>query len=64
MSYPTDGRKFEVEGKIYRWKPYKTNYKCPYGQLGRFQVMVWNGDFFKWKKDYDLVPGKEWHYVD
>lgn len=61
--YPTDGKKFICGTGTYRWKQYKKSYKCPYGQLGTFQVMVWKGDYFRWKKAYCLSPGQEWEYV-
>ncbi|XHB99371.1 hypothetical protein ABWH97_00025 [Nitratireductor sp. ac15] len=50
--YPKTGRWFTVEKVVhetYRWHPYKPQGAKQMGKPGRWQKMVWHGDFFKWE---------------
>jgi hypothetical protein len=49
--FPKDGTTFVtevVERATYRWTRYKPDGARQMGKPGRFQKMVWKGDFFKW----------------
>lgn len=50
--FPKDGTTFvteTVERATYRWTRYKPDGARQMGKPGRFQKMVWKGDFFKWE---------------
>lgn len=50
--FPKDGTTFVtevVERATYRWTQYKPDGARQMGKPGRFQKMVWKGDFFKWE---------------
>lgn len=50
--FPKDGTTFVtevVERATYRWTRYKPDGARQMGKPGRFQKMVWKGDFFKWE---------------
>ena len=62
-AFPKDGSWFTTETVVhttYRWKPYKPQAVRQLGRKGRWQKMVWHGDFFKWENCDDpdglLVP--------
>lgn len=50
--FPKDGSWFVTERVVhetYRWKRYKPQGARQMGKPGRWQKMVWSGDYFRWE---------------
>lgn len=50
---PKQRQHFSIEQSV-RWEPYKPDGARQMNAPGRYQIMEWNGDFFKWKNTSDI----------